>query len=233
MIIRLFLSLTLCVLFAFPQSSNAQTRRFENTAFNLCTNDEPRVVVKLATAPTKYIKTQNAQSLTAMHNTGQGVTLGLAGGPISITTKGQFQVTSQSGKACVELKNLEVLFWAKPQILIASNFQKGSCEYREVLAHEQKHIRTLRQFVKQQAPELKKEVRQIVKTSRVRYKVQENKISSAQKQIEQQIYSRLVAFQDKIMPILESRQKAIDTPEEYARVASKCDNWGKKLSSGH
>jgi len=228
----MILSLVMLAVLLLPQNADAQTRRFENAISKLCSNEAPKVTVKLATAPTKYIKTQNAQSLTAMHNTGRGVTLGLAGGPISITTQGQFQVTSQDEKACVELKTLEVLFWAKPQVMIASNFQKGSCEYREVLAHEQKHIRTLRRFVQKQAPELRKEVHKIVKSSRTQYKVKENKISSAQKEIEQQIFTRLTAFQNKIMPILQNQQTAIDSPEEYARVAAKCENWGKKLSSG-
>lgn len=197
----------------------------------LCSNESPKIIVKLATAPTKYIKTRDARDLTSVHNTGRGITLGLAGGPISITVKGQFQSTSLKGNACVELKKLEVLFWAKPQVHIASNFKKGSCEYREVLGHEQKHIRTLRRFVRDEAPKLKREVRKIVKSTRTQYKVKEHAVSSAQKKIEEQMFKRLESYQNRIMPILAMRQKAIDSPAEYKRVAARCDNWGRKLAS--
>lgn len=221
---------TMFLLVGVTTDAFAQSRRSQTIDTNLCSNDAPITSVKLATAPTKYIKTQDARSLTAMHNSGRGVTLGLAGGPISITINGQFQTRSINDKACVELKKLEVLFWAKPEVLIASNFKKGSCEYREVLGHEQKHIRVLRNFVREQAPLLKKEVKKIVSSSRTQYKVKEQNVEKAQKEIEKQIFSRLEAHQNKIMPILQSRQTAIDSPEEYARVAAKCKNWGKKLS---
>ena len=223
--------LTLLLLFTFAQQADARDRRTRVGNTNLCSNEDPQVIVKLATAPTKYIRTKNAYDLTHMHNTGGGVTLGLAGGPVSITVKGQFQSSTLRGHSCVELKRLEVLFWAKPQVHIASNFKKGSCEYREVLAHEQKHIRVLRKFVREQAPKLKREVRKIVKSTRTQYKVRDYKVSEAQKSIEQQIFKRLQVYQNRIMPILHSRQKAIDTPEEYRRVAAQCDNWGRKLAS--
>ena len=225
----LLLSLTTAIHDANARESRTASGR--SAASNLCSDESPQIIVKLATAPTKYIKTRNAYDLTSMHNTGGGVTLGLAGGPISITVRGQFQSTSLKNNACVELKKLEVLFWAKPEVHIANNFKKGSCEYREVLGHEQKHIRTLRQFVKQQAPKLKREVRKIVKSTRTQYKVKDTQASTAQKKIEKQIFKRLEAYQNRIMPVLQARQKAIDTPEEYRRVAARCDNWGRKLVS--
>lgn len=232
--IRSFLVLITSLVFVSVCAHDANARDGQispGRGSSLCTNESPQIIVKLATAPTKYIKTQNAQDLTSVHNTGRGVTLGLAGGPISITVKGQFQSTTLKGNACVELKKLEVLFWAKPQIHIASNFKKGSCEYREVLGHEQKHIRTLRSFVKAEAPKLKREVRKIVKATRTQYKVKEHGVTTAQKNIEKQIFKRLESYQNRIMPILEIRQKAIDSPAEYKRVAAKCNNWGRKLAS--
>ena len=214
------------------EANDRRVRSGSAAASNLCSNEEPQVIVKLATAPTKYIKTKDAFDLTAMHNSGRGsVTLGLAGGPISITMKGRFQVSTMRGHSCIELSRLEVLFWAKPQVHIASNFERGSCEYREVLAHEQKHIRVLRKFVREQAPKLKREVRKIVKATKTQHKVRDYQIEAAQSDVEKRIFKRIQAYQNRIMPILDARQKAIDTPEEYRRVAAQCDNWGKKLAS--
>ncbi|MGB0719395.1 MAG: hypothetical protein ACPGRX_02920, partial [Bdellovibrionales bacterium] len=199
----------------------------------LCTTEDTKTTVKLATSKTRYVKSQNAFTLTALHNSGGGITLGLAGGPIDITIKGRYGIRSRNGRACVHLENLDVLFWAKPVVLIASNFKKGSCEYREVLGHEQKHIRALRNFVRKHAPELKKEVAKIIKTTKTRAVVSENSIDTAQKSIEDPIIQRLAAYQNKIMPILRATQQGIDSPQEYARVAAKCENWGKKLATNN
>ena len=220
-------------LLVFAHDAEAQTRR--ETRFSssfLCSGEAPRVVVKLATAKTKYIKSNDVFDLTSMHNKGGGVTLGLAGGPIDITSEYEFRMRTLNGKACVELYRLQVLFWAKPEVHIASNFKKGTCEYREVLGHEQKHIRTLRKFVREFAPKLKKEAPKIVKSSRTQHTVKEADVEKAQQEIVEGISNRLRIYQNKIMPILRSRQMAIDTPEEYRRVADQCDNWGKRIAGG-
>ena len=213
-------------------SAHAQRDRVSrgSGAATLCSDEEPKVVVKLATSKTRYYKNHSAQTINSIHNSGgAGTILGLAGGPIEITTRGQFAIRTLKGKACVQIKNIEVLFWAKPVIVIASNFPKGSCEYNAVFAHEQDHVRKTRRFLREYAPELRREAREIIETSRQRLVVTENRIEDAQKKLQEPIISRLALFQNKIMPILQSRQAEIDSPEEYKKVSDKCDNWGKRL----
>ncbi len=216
------------------QDASAQSRRFgQGYGGSLCDDEDTRVRVKLATAKTRYEKNQDALTLTGVHNTGRGTTLGLAGGPIDITIRTEYTARSRKGKACVHLSGLEVLFWAKPMVMIASNFEEGSCEYREVLAHEQKHIRALRYFVREYAPKLKSEVKDIMDTSKTRMVVSENNVEKAQTNMQDAIIARLRSYQNGIMPILQERQQAIDSPEEYERVSKQCDNWGKKLASSY
>lgn len=227
----------LCLLMALTCMSSegfAQRDRVSRgSGADLCSSEDTKVVVKLATAKTKYYKNYNARTINAIHNSSSGGTiLGLAGGPIEITTRAQYNIRTRNGKSCVHLDGIEVLFWAKPVIVIASNFKEGSCEYREVFAHEQRHVRTTRKFLRQFAPKLRKEVREIIKTTRTHAVVSQSKVDKAQESIQRPIETRLAAFQNKIFPILRSRQAEIDTPEEYARVAAQCDNWGKKLANG-
>jgi len=216
---------------AFAQRERTHSR---GSGTNLCSTEEPKVIFKLKTAKTKYYKNYSARTINDVHNhDGGGTILGLAGGPIEIAMQGEYEIRTRNNKSCVQLSKIEVVFWAKPVVVIASNFEKGSCEYREVLAHEQKHIRTTRKFIREFAPKMRKEVRKIIDTSRLHTVVSAEKIDQAQDKIQAPIVKRIFAYQDKIMPILRSRQEAIDTPEEYARVAAQCDNWGKKLSGNH
>lgn len=226
------------IIFASVIPSDAQSQRDRTggrgTGAVLCSTEEPKVSVKLKTAKTKYYKNYSARTINEIHNNdGGGTILGLAGGPIEIAMRGQYEIRSLNNKSCVQLAKVEVVFWAKPVVVIASNFEKGSCEYREVLAHEQKHIRTTRKFIREYAPKLRKEVNKIIDTSRKHVVVSSGKIDQGQQKIQDPITKRLFAYQNKIMPVLRSRQEAIDTPEEYARVASRCDNWGKKLARGN
>jgi len=199
----------------------------------LCSDEEPKVIVKLATSPTKYYKNYDARSINAIHNAkGGGTILGLAGGPLEIETRGQFSIRTLNGKACVQIKNIEVMLWTKPAIIIASNFKKGTCEYREVFAHEQRHIRTTRKFVREYAPKLRSEVKEIIRTSRHHIIARQDRIEDAQEELQKPILGRISQFQNKIMPVLQSRQAAIDTPEEYKKVSDKCEDWGKRLAEG-
>lgn len=220
---------------ALQKNAYAQRERnhWQGVAADLCSSEDPKVTVRLKTAKTKYIKNYNAKTINQIHkNAGQGTILGLAGGPISIEMNGQYEIRTSNRKSCVQLSNVDVMFWAKPVIVIASNFPKGSCEYRAVLAHEQKHIRTTRKFIREFAPKLRREVHDIIDNSRDHMVVSTESLQYAQKQIQEPIIKRLIAYQNEIMPILQNRQNAIDTPEEYERVAAQCDNWGKKLTNG-
>ncbi|MFK7838729.1 MAG: hypothetical protein AB8B83_00220 [Bdellovibrionales bacterium] len=230
--------LYLCILTIWcaiiPHDANAQRdRHSRGGSYNLCSDEEPKVRVKLATSKTRYYKNYSARTINQIHNAPSGGTiLGLAGGPLVIETRGQFSIRSQDNKACVQLKDVEVLFWAKPVVVIASNFKKGTCEYREVFAHEQKHIRTTRKFIREFAPKLRKEVKEIIKTSRLKIVTRSDNIDDAQAELGDPILARIKQFENSIMPILRSRQMAIDTPEEYARVNAQCDNWGEALARG-
>lgn len=249
MVVFALRGLFLCVVLLFaalPHPADAQTRRSiatvksENSAKpsaqntqEFCKSTRTQSTVKLATAKTKIIRNQNANSLTALHGAAHGasVTLGLAGGPIEITMKGRFTVRTKGSASCVNLEQLDVLLWTKPVLFIASNFNKGSCEYREVLKHEQKHIRTLRDFVKKSAPELKREVKNILRTEETTIAVETGGEDNAQQQIETAFFRRLEAFQTQMIAALNTRQAKIDSPEEYARVHAQCRNWDRKLAT--
>ncbi|HOO81559.1 MAG TPA: hypothetical protein PK513_03550 [Alphaproteobacteria bacterium] len=196
-----------------------------------CKASKPSLSVKTATTRTKYIRTKSSKDLTQLHGGGGSSVGGLGGGEIGFKTEGKFEITEAGGKACVKLKQLEVTFYAKPEIHIASNFNRSTCEHNAVMAHEKGHIRILRKFVREFSPKVK------VFLSKYVYKIDpaigpipKSQVNEAQKKIQEQYMSKLEAYQNKIMPILGKRQKAHDSPQEYARVASKCSKWDKKLA---
>lgn len=207
-------------------STTAQAQSFR------CKDANPSLSVKTATTRTKYIRTKSAKDLTDLHGGSKGsVVGGLGGGEIGFRTASKFEVATAGDMACVKLKRLEVKFYAKPEIHVASNFGRNSCEYAAVLNHENGHIRILRKFVREYSPKVKKE---LVKISRrldtAVGPIHVSQIEKAQAKLQKDFIKELEKVNDKIMPVLAKRQKAHDNPREYARVDSKCRKWDQKLS---
>lgn len=217
-------AITLIVAMSFP--SNASAQRIS------CKDANPSLSVKTATTRTKYVRTKSAKDLTDLHGGGgNSIVGGLGGGEIGFRTATKFEVSSVGDKACVKLKRLEVKFYAKPEIHVASNFSRNSCEYAAVLNHENGHIRILRKFVREYSPKVKQEMMQVAKRLDTAIgPIPVSNVEKAQKKLQQEFIKELQRINDKIMPVLAKRQQAFDNPKEYARVASKCRKWDQKLA---
>jgi hypothetical protein len=201
-------------------------------AMRFCQFEKPRVIVKMATTKTRYVRDQSARDLTEMHTGRSGNNIGgLGGGEIGYKIATKYNIMSQRGKHCVGLEAVKVTFYGKPEVHIASNFKRGSCEYTAVLGHEQIHIRTMRKFMREYAPKFKKEVARIAKSSRRHIgPIRENQIEEAQADLQNAYVQQLSIYLGKVLPILGQRQKKVDSPEEYDRVFAKCKNWNRKFA---
>ena len=196
-----------------------------------CKASTPSLSVKTATTRTKYIRSKSSKDLTQLHGGGANSAIGgLGGGETGFKIENQFEITGKGSKACVKLKRVNVTFYAKPEIHIASNFGRSTCEYAAVMAHEKGHIRILRKFVREYSPKVKKEMARIVRSVNTAAVVPESKIQAAQNKMQKQFMSKLEQYNEKIMPVLAKRQKAFDSPQEYARVDAKCRKWDQKLA---
>ena len=224
MVVRfLFLTLFCAVFFPIAPPAYAQS--------GSCTDSKVAVSVKTATGRTSYSRDKSSAELTEMHG-GGGAVGGLGGGEVGFKAEAQYRATRVSGSSsiCVKLRSLEIVFFAKPKIHIASNFRRGTCEYGAVMAHEKKHVRELLKFVREYRPKVKSYMEKAVVKARTSYPARPSKVNDAQEQIQEDILKEIETLQGKIMPILNERQQAIDSEEEYARVTAKCGDWNERLS---
>ena len=199
-------------------------------AQSACKDQLPEVSIKTATTRTKYIRSKSSKDLTNLHGNG-GQVGGLGGGEIGFKTQGRFQITGSGRSACVKLKELEVIFYAKPEIHVASNFGRATCEYNAVMKHEKGHIRILRKFVREYSPKVKAQLMRVSrKLDTAIGPISPSQVEKAQNKILQDFMKQVEAYHKKIMPILAKRQQAHDSPKEYARVANKCRKWDEKFA---
>ena len=164
---------------------------------------------------------------------GGGQILGLGGGKTETRMRTLFETLPLGdGTFCVIMHEAHGTFVSSPEVHVASNFEEGSCEYSEVLTHEQKHIQALRLFHRKNEKKMRAQLRKIAGTIPVIEPVPKNGIEAAQKGLNTYVQSQLDRyFKQAVQDLIKTQQK-IDSPEEYARVASKCRKWGEKLGSG-
>lgn len=205
-----------------------------------CPVSRPQTSMKSTIDGTEIIKTKSATDMTewqighAEDPASGGQILGLGGGKTSIQLRSLFEILPVGGgHFCVIMQETHATYTSSPQIHVASNFELGSCEYSEVLAHEQKHVEALKLFHRRNQKNMRAQLKKVARTIPVIEPVPESGIEAAQNGLNAYVQSQMDRYFRKIMQDLIKTQQEIDSPEEYARVASKCRKWGEKLAPGY
>ena len=221
---RFFLTFIL-VLGSFSFGGNGQAYAIE------CDTKSPSLVVKTFKKKTKYVRDFTTQNLTQLHTGSYRANslnvLGLGGGAYGLKSRMKFKIKKQGSLACVSLDSVEGQFVAYPSIMIARNFPKGTCEYNAVMGHEKKHVRTLLNFQREYAPKFKSRLKKIIRYNKEPKIASISQIEQAQAQIQDNIMRGIEEYFEQIKPVVSARQKAIDSPEEYARVKKLCTRWDR------
>lgn len=225
---RLFLPLfstLLLVLIVFAGQAQAQS----------CPRSKPETEVKKITLKTKYYRGNSAWYLTAWTgHWGKGVVLGLHTGedgnaPFWADYDAKFDFTgvrNNPNAVCVSVAKIRMNFYIQPVVHIASEYPQDSCEFREVLKHEKKHVKVTRDWQKEFTPQLRSELRSIAHKIPAADPVGQQQIPATQQMMLNIIRSHLEKFMEKrAIPVLVRRQSKVDDPLEYKLVPTRCDNW--------
>lgn len=183
-----------------------------------------------------YIYDQSAKDLEVAHYgaDGRGRTpiLGLAGGRIGVSVDLRFSIEPAAGTLyCSNVSQMKVDFYAAPEIRVASNFMRGSCEYDSVIEHERKHVQILTDAYDAALPEFRRKIWDIaggLPQAQPGSMVQSQQF---QAQVSDLVVREINAYVDTLNLEISNQQVSIDTPDEYQGIISKCKNWNKKLAT--
>ncbi len=200
-----------------------------------CPRSNPETVVKKITLKTKYYRGTSAWYLTAWTgHWGKGVVLGLHTGkdgnaPFWADYDAKFDFTgvrNNPNAVCVSVSKIIMKFYIQPVVHIASEYPEQSCEFREVLKHEKKHVKVTKDWQKEFTPLLRSELRSIAHKIPAADPVGERQIPATQQMMMNIIKSHLEKFMEKrAVPVLVRRQSKVDDPLEYKLVPTRCENW--------
>ena len=160
------------------------------------------------------------RTLDAMRNTtGKGHVLGLTRteSRMAFESKGALLRDKTSGYECISPRMAVSLFYTPAVIYVGREFAPGSCAYREILAHEMRHLKTYLDHL----PKVESVVRAAL-VRRFDNKPQYAPAGQAEALLEQEIEHTWMPYIKNEMNRVEPLQAAIDTPQEYTRLSKVC-----------
>lgn len=178
------------------------------------------------TPPSRVHHDRSVAQLGGMVAHGPGArVLGAANAGLEFGWGMDMQSMHSGGGHCVWVARLRLTVrYPSPDIYIAREYRKGSCEYRAILAHEEEHVRISRATIKRYLPRL-----HMLLTS-LRIPTALRPIHAASLAQAEQDLSALM--RDLVHPVyremaraLTREQADLDSPASYRRLFRRCRDW--------
>ena len=183
----------------------------------------PSVTVKRLEAPVSVNLDTTYKSITVLstedHHPGNRV-LGLTRGTarVGFEIKGKMIIDGSRQWECVSPEIVVSYGFSPLTVYVAREFPPGSCAYREIYAHELRHVKTYRDHAIAIERELTETlVRRFATGSATRAPV-----GQTRQRLESELQERWLPYVQREMERVRASQALIDTPEEYQRVSRSC-----------
>lgn len=136
---------------------------------------------------------------------------------VSIKVGGRMLSDPASGYECIAARIEVNLSYLPIVVYVGREFPPGSCAYREVLAHEMRHLGTYLDYL----PKAEARVRAAL-AQRFEARPLYGRLGQAQTLLQREIDSGWMSYIKSEMARVELLQAAIDSPQEYARLGKVC-----------
>lgn len=136
---------------------------------------------------------------------------------IAIKVGGRILLDQASGYECVTPRVEVTLAYQPIVVYVSREFPPTSCAYREVLAHEMRHLKTYQDFL----PGAEQKLRASL-AARFGGKPLYAPIGQARALLQREVDRSWMPYIKREMSRVELLQAAIDTPQEYARLGKVC-----------
>lgn len=181
------------------------------------------VEVDFYAGPTRYDRSRSVAELTAMPAHGKipgAVTLGLTESKVhlSLGWKGEMLVDAMTQLNCVRPRISVSLQLPRQTVYLASGLQENTCGYREVLAHEERHVAVNLAHARLVAQRLEEELKKAF-GSRVFYAPQ----SELHRAINNSLERDWTIWAQDLLDEAGVHHRQIDTEEELQRMSAVCE----------
>ena len=131
-----------------------------------------------------------------------------------------------NGKRCVKMTKVRGYFNMHPKLFMPTDYKKSSCEYKQILQHEKRHLAVLKDFHKNYAKRFEAHLGRVARTVPVSPPVETPEdIAKLKKELHDWFVRQFKEFEYKAWILLLEQQRKIDSPQEYRGVMKRCDSW--------
>ena len=122
---------------------------------------------------------------------------------------------------CAHVEKVDIdISYGQVTVFVANEIPQGSCGFREIMAHEQKHIDVNRQVLNEYAPRIKASVKNYIQSRGVfREQTAEYAESVLNQDLNNLIHTELAAMAAENS----RRQMLVDSHDEYLRITNSCN----------
>lgn len=137
----------------------------------------------------------------------------------------RFQLASFGDeRVCVILQKVDASWkMSELTVYVAREYPEGSCQYREIRAHEDEHVRINQYTMRRFAPVLETRLRDAAAALAARWDKKGGR--DAMEAMTGELKAAGAAVIAEFQAELRKGHAAIDTPEGYRAAARKCDRW--------
>ena len=109
-------------------------------------------------------------------------------------------------------------------VYVAREFPEGSCAYKEIYAHELRHVKTYQTHL----ASIEKDVTETLNRRFATGTPWRGPVGQTRVRLQQELDERWLSYIQREIRHADEAQQLIDTPEEYARVSNACNGDVKK-----
>ena len=196
----------------------------------------PEIAVHVTEDPTVFDLDKNMDDLALFRNEANSGHLpsryhGDVGGVTEGLFKAYFDVSFHQGEGagfannnCVSIKAIDVHLVLEPTVYIASEFKDHVCWFREIFAHETKHVETDRAIARQYSDKIEEALDFAFENSGdyAFVEVPEDAVPVARRDLRAAVKGAVGELFGSMLRERMAAQLALDNPAEYTRIAQAC-----------
>jgi len=161
------------------------------------------------------------RSLTEDHSRHDIETLGLARGTASarFQIKGQIRQAKNSQSECASF-DIKLTYGFSPiTVYVSREFPQGTCAHDEIYRHELEHVETYQRH----AREIREEITLALKKRFENTVPWHGSRGETSQRLQKELDERWLPYIQRLLDKVNTAQRKIDSPAEYARIASSCN----------
>lgn len=180
--------------------------------------------VRLEVPPARLNRNVSRAGLRGLAPHGLGSnTLGLMRSQLELSNNAQFASSASAGGHCYWIQSIEVVLqYRSLDILVASEYRRDSCAFRAILSHERNHVRVAQEYLARFKPRFRQALNSvdIPTPGRPAFTTgtPKNEVRQIVGDLIQPVYAELNTAMSRA-------QSKLDTPEQYARIQARCNDW--------